>query len=77
MQLARDPQITQPQRNRVLSSKTTLDRVTIEYDLPRWDQASLGLQGLREREEEQRWITSEVVLGLASGTVKVELTDAP
>jgi hypothetical protein len=49
-------------------------RVTIEYDLPRWDEASLGLQGLREREEE-RWMTSEVVLGLSSGTVKVELID--
>ena len=36
-------------------------RVTIEYDIPRWDQAALGLQGLREREE-QRWMTSEVVL---------------
>jgi hypothetical protein len=49
-------------------------RVTIEYDIPKWDEAALGLQGLREREE-QRWITSEVVLGLASGTVKVELIE--
>jgi hypothetical protein len=44
-------------------------RVTIEYDISRWDEAKLGLQGLREREE-QRWITSEVVLGLPSGTVR-------
>jgi hypothetical protein len=51
-------------------------RVTIEYDIPKWDEAKLGLQGLREREE-QRWITSEVVLGLPSGTVKVELIDNP
>jgi hypothetical protein len=40
-------------------------RVTIEYDIPKWDEAALGLQALREREE-QRWITSEVVLGLPS-----------
>jgi hypothetical protein len=46
-------------------------RVTIEYDIPKWDEAALGL---REREE-QRWVTSEVVLGLPSGTVKVELID--
>jgi len=49
-------------------------RVTIEYDIPRWDQAALGLQGLREREE-QRWITSPTVMGLPSGTVKVELIE--
>jgi hypothetical protein len=49
-------------------------RVTIEYDLTQWDQASLGLQGLRQRKE-QRWITSETFLGLPrSATVKVELT---
>jgi len=48
-------------------------RVTIEYDLPQWDQAKLGLVGLHEREE-QRWITSETVLELAFATVKVELT---
>jgi hypothetical protein len=30
-------------------------KVTIEYDLPKWDEAALGLQGLREREEE-RWM---------------------
>jgi hypothetical protein len=49
-------------------------RVTIEYDLPKWDEAKLGPQGLREREEE-RWMTSEVVLGLASATVKVEVIE--
>jgi len=48
--------------------------ITIEYDIPRWDEAKLGLQGLREREE-QRWINSPTVLGLPSGTVKVELID--
>ena len=48
--------------------------VTIEYDLPEWDQATLGLQGLRQQEE-RWWITSETVLGLPrSATVKVELT---
>jgi len=50
-------------------------RATIEYDLPKWDQAELGPIGLREREE-QRWITSEVVLALpGSATVKVELIE--
>jgi len=49
-------------------------RVTIEYDLPTWDQAKLGPIGLRDREE-QRWITSETVLGLSSTTVKVELIE--
>jgi hypothetical protein len=47
-------------------------RVTIEYDIPRRDQAKLGL---REREE-QRWITSATVLALpGSAAVKVELID--
>jgi hypothetical protein len=49
-------------------------RVTIEYDLPTWDQAKLGPIGLRDWEE-QRWITSETVLGLSSATVKVELIE--
>jgi hypothetical protein len=50
-------------------------RVTIESDIPRWEEAKLGLQGLREREE-QRWITSETLLALpGSATVKVELID--
>jgi hypothetical protein len=50
-------------------------RVTIEYDIPRWDEAKLGPQGLREREE-PRWITSETLLALpGSATVKVELVD--
>jgi len=49
-------------------------RVTIEYDLPQWDQAKLGPLGLREREAE-RWMTSETVLALRSATVKVELIE--
>jgi hypothetical protein len=49
-------------------------RVTIEYDLPQWDQAKLGPLGLREREEE-RWMTNETVLALRSATVKVELIE--
>jgi hypothetical protein len=35
-------------------------RIAIEYDIPKWDEAALGLQALREREE-QRWITSPTV----------------
>jgi hypothetical protein len=49
-------------------------RITIEYNLPQWDQAKLGPLGLREREE-QRWRTSETVLALPSATVKVELIE--
>jgi len=49
-------------------------RITIEYDLSKCDVAKLGLQALRQREE-QRWMSSETVLGLRSATVKVELID--
>jgi hypothetical protein len=48
-------------------------RVTIEYDL---DPAGQSLAALREREE-QRWMTCETVLGVRSGTVKVELIEEP
>ena len=47
-------------------------RVTIEYE-PEW-QEGLSLQELREREE-QRWMTSETLLALRSGAVKVEVID--
>jgi hypothetical protein len=47
-------------------------RVIIEYDLPPGDSVVL-----RDREE-QRWITSQTVLGLpGSAMVKVELLDGP
>ncbi len=47
-------------------------RVIIEYDLPPGDSVVL-----RDREE-QRWITSETVLGLSgSAIIKVELLNGP
>jgi hypothetical protein len=48
-------------------------RVTIEYDLPQWDQAKLGVR----EHEERRWMASAVVRALPqSATIKVELVDA-
>ena len=47
-------------------------RVIIEYPVPDGQDRIT----IREREE-QRWMTSETVLGLRSATVRVELIEGP